>query len=81
MTVSPLARLDSVKRLTWGSIDAFFVGMHVVVVYFGIAQCLQGLITPATVFNFTVCRRLTVGHRSWRLYRSSMRIPIVSVRL
>jgi hypothetical protein len=70
MTVSPLARLDSVKRLTWGSIDAFFVGMHVVVVYFGIAQCLQGLITPATVFNFTVCTVYsTHRHRLQRTVR------------
>jgi|EP01049_Picozoa_sp_SAG25_P015098 ABC-type multidrug transport system fused ATPase/permease subunit len=28
--------------------------MHVVVVYFGIQQCLEGFINPATVFNFTV---------------------------
>ncbi len=47
-------RLDTVKRLTWQSIDVFFVGMHVFVVYFGIQECLRGLMMPATVFNFTV---------------------------
>ena len=47
-------RLDTVKRLTWQSIDVFFVGMHVFVVYFGIQECLRGMMMPATVFNFTV---------------------------
>lgn len=47
-------RLDTVKRLTWQSIDVFFVGMHVFVVYFGIQECLRGQMMPATVFNFTV---------------------------
>ena len=47
-------RLDSVKRITWGTIDVPFVLMHIVVVYFGINECLKNVLTPAAVFNMTV---------------------------
>ena len=47
-------RLDSVKRITWGTIDVPFVLMHIVVVYFGINECLKKVLTPAAVFNMTV---------------------------
>ena len=40
-------RLDSVKRITWGTIDVPFVLMHIVVVYFGINECLKNVLTPA----------------------------------
>ena len=50
-------RINMMRRLSGGSVEAFFIGMHAVVVYFGIAQCLDGSITPATVFSFGIYNR------------------------
>eukprot|EP01052_Picozoa_sp_SAG31_P042967 SAG31_NODE_7001_length_1823_cov_2.761601_2_plen_110_part_01 len=47
-------RLDTTARMTWGGIDAIFVGIHVVVCFFGIKYILAGSLNTATVGMFCV---------------------------